>query len=250
MRSQAKCTTEQQREKGRNCIEYPVARTQIFLEVDRFHYFLPLLNDALSLGWGLERLTKYNPMGNAAFINTISVSLSKEQRSALAKALRAARAYADDAAATTGPAGADPVNTAPAMSGRERIWSMQTDAGFSAVSFDPDTGRRRAILVSPVLAAALGMHPEEYLARAAARDLPLPSPDVDSLLHLLCTVVERFFAAGGSSGGGGGGTEHYVRMAVGPAAARRGALVCVRSVAVKDGAGRVCEVRIAAAAAK
>ena len=85
-------------------------------------------------------------------------------------------------------------------------------------------------------AALFGFHHEEFLARAASRELPMPFTEVDGLLDLLYRGVYNLFATGPPP-------DVYMRMAAGGGAApRRGMLVCLHKKVLLDEHGRIREV--------
>ena len=86
-------------------------------------------------------------------------------------------------------------------------------------------------------AAHFGFHREEFLARAASRELPMPFTEVDGLLDLLYRGVYNLFATGPPP-------DVYMRMAAGGGAApRRGMLVCLHKEVLLDEHGRLRAVR-------
>ena len=87
-------------------------------------------------------------------------------------------------------------------------------------------------------AALFGFHREEFLARAASRELPMPFTEVDGLLDLLYRGVYNLFATGPPP-------DVYMRMAAGGGAApRRGMLVCLHKEVLLDEHGRLREVPV------
>uniref|UniRef100_A0A7S0HY92 Uncharacterized protein n=1 Tax=Hanusia phi TaxID=3032 RepID=A0A7S0HY92_9CRYP len=55
-------------------------------------------------------------------------------------------------------------------------------------SFHPETGQRVRCSVGEDYAAIFGMHTEEFMARLASNDLPIPSTEID----MFCMVVDSF----------------------------------------------------------
>ena len=113
----------------------------------------------------------------------------------------------------------------------EQFWDVNTDTAFFSVKLDPNTRQRLAIRTNRQLAAFFGSHSEEFLARTANIEYPFPSTDLDALLLVLYRAVQTA-CRGGTTGAA------YYRMRIG-----RGALARVCTSFVRDGAGRVCEVR-------
>jgi hypothetical protein len=107
---------------------------------------------------------------------------------------------------------------------------MNTDVGFTLMIFNPQQGRR--LVVNSSMAGIFGMHREEYLASAAARDLTVPMTELDGRLVLLYISVRDSF-------GDGSPMEVYFRVRGGQGPT----LLCIRTVAAIE-AGRVRDVRI------
>ena len=114
---------------------------------------------------------------------------------------------------------------------RERYWDVNTETAFFSVKMDVNTRQRLAVRVNRRQAAFFEMHGEEFLARTANMEHPFPSPDLDTLLLVLYRAVQT--ACFGTAGG-----VIYFRMRIG-----RGLLARLCISAVRDGDGRVCEVR-------
>ena len=114
---------------------------------------------------------------------------------------------------------------------REPFWDVNTETAFFSVKMDVNTRQRLAVRVNRRQAAFFEMHGEEFLARTANMEHPFPSPDLDTLLLVLYRAVQT--ACFGTAGG-----VIYFRMRIG-----RGLLARLCISAVRDGDGRVCEVR-------
>ena len=120
------------------------------------------------------------------------------------------------------------------LNGEEIVWNLDTDVAFVCTRFDPASRQRRAVIASARHAAFFGMHREEFLARAAAHDLPLLFSERDILAMLLHTSTAELFRRGAPG-------ESFFRMCVG-SGRRAGVLMAVRASAQLDELGRVVEV--------
>jgi hypothetical protein len=176
----------------------------------------------ISMGHQVEFMTRY------------STSLSAQLRSDIGGSLTAAKVVADNVPFLALP----PTSMSPPvyLNGTEDLWGMPTDLGFVSMVFDPSSMRRSEIIVNAHLAGLFGMHREEYLARAAARDLPVPLTELDGLLVLLFMAVREFVP-------GAARDEVFFRMRGGRGVGQHGFLVSLRTTVVLDAAGRVGEVR-------
>ena len=119
------------------------------------------------------------------------------------------------------------------LDGSEQLWEMNTDVGFTLMGFNPESMERRSVVVNSRVAGMFGMHREEYLARSAARDLAVPLTELDGLIVLLYISVRDSFADGSPM-------DVYFRVRAGHGPT----LLCIRTVAATDDAGRVREVRV------
>ena len=117
------------------------------------------------------------------------------------------------------------------LDNKERYWDVNTETAFFSVKMDVNTRQRLAVRVNRRQAAFFEMHGEEFLARTANMEHPFPSPDLDTLLLVLYRAVQT--ACFGTANG-----VIYFRMRIG-----RGLLARLCISAVRDGDGRVCEVR-------
>ena len=80
----------------------------------------------------------------------------------------------------------------------ERMEELDQLAGHEnwfSIVYDPVSGRRNAVHVGRGMAAMLGMHHEEFMARVAANDLPLLCSEVETLCHFLHTLIDSTYTA-------------------------------------------------------
>jgi hypothetical protein len=216
-------------------VERPLAYSVAVLNLDQDQ---PLLHCTLQLGWIQEHLLRIMRMGHHVdFLTKFLVCLPTQQRVDIGNVL--------DMAQTMGmhcrlsalsvmqhrSEHSGPSFECPSLDGNEQLWELNTDVGFTLMSFDPAPMQRNRIVVNSRVAGIFGMHREEYLARAAARDLAVPMTELDGLIVLLYISVRDSF-------GDGSPMEVYFRARAGHGPT----LLCIRTVAATD-AGRIREVR-------
>lgn len=186
--------------------------------------------DLANLGWGLDQLGKISIMGyHTESVKKSLVALPSQNLSEIDAAIKAFEAMPKTPKIISSTTLASSPFGASWMAGSEHIWDMSTDVGFATVAFDPASLSRRRLIANPRIADILGMHHEEYLARTASRDLPLPCTEIDSLLLFLFMTVRDIFIKASPR-------EVYLRAWTGAGAARRGLLVHICSItAFRDG---------------
>jgi hypothetical protein len=110
-------------------------------------------------------------------------------------------------------------------------WEMETGTASFRTTFDPESGRRRDIIANSRHATLYGVHPEEFQARCANRDLSFPFAEADAVaLTIYGTVCEQLKSQAPP--------ERFLRLYVGGAAV----LCSARISVVRDAFGRISEV--------
>ena len=118
----------------------------------------------------------------------------------------------------------------------QRACELSTDAdvGFLSIIFDPLSRRRQQLHANPRMADLFGMHHEEFLARTASGDLPLPFTDLDSVLIVIYMATFDLVCGAGKP------REVFVRLRSGRGRSAHGRLVSAFGIA--DGGERTREV--------
>ena len=132
---------------------------------------------------------------------------------------------------------AETSNTYPNQEDEAQLLDFELEHSCFVAYFGTASRPTIRLLSTRKHAALFGFHHEEFLARAASRELPMPFTEVDGLLDLLYRGVYNLFATGPPP-------DVYMRMAAGGGAApRRGMLVCLHKEVLLDEQGRLREVR-------
>ena len=131
---------------------------------------------------------------------------------------------------------AETSNTYPNQEDEAQLLDFELEHSCFVAYFGTASRPTIRLLSTRKHAALFGFHHEEFLARAASRELPMPFTEVDGLLDLLYRGVYNLFATGPPP-------DVYMRMAAGGGAApRRGMLVCLHKEVLLDEQGRIREV--------
>ena len=117
------------------------------------------------------------------------------------------------------------------------FWTMETGTASFRITFDPSSSRRRDIIANARHACVYGLHPEEFQARCASRELPFPFAEADAVaLYIYTTVREQL-------GSEAPLPEHFLRLYVGGRSRGTAVLVVGRRWVARDALGRISEVR-------
>jgi hypothetical protein len=197
-----------------------------------------LRNCTLELGWGHLQVMQMLCLGFQVdifvkcktcmlpkLINDISTALNDAKVWALQTPIIAIQSVAPTNSAAYTPF---------LMEDSERTWAMTTNVGLQTMGVPAGSVQHRSINANPFQASLVGLHLEEFLARSAACELPIPLTELDALLFILFRTVRDAFGAVQN--------ETYFRVRCGlRGRAVRSFLVCLRTVVVFDG-GEVREV--------
>jgi hypothetical protein len=75
---------------------------------------------------------------------------------------------------------------------RSEYWERETGTASFSTTFDPTSSRRRDIIANARHASVYGVHPEEFQARCASRELPFPFAEADAVaLTIYGAVCEQ-----------------------------------------------------------
>jgi hypothetical protein len=116
------------------------------------------------------------------------------------------------------------------------FWGMETGTASFRTTFDPMIRRRRDIIANARHASMYGMHPEEFQARCASRELPSPFAEEDAVALIIFRTVSDHFRSEASP-------ERFMRLYVGGIGNGNAALFSARTSIAVDAFGRISEVR-------
>ncbi len=117
------------------------------------------------------------------------------------------------------------------------FWDMETGTASISITFDCISSRRRDIIANARHAFMFGVHPEEFQARCASRELALPFAEEDAVaLYIYTTIGEQFRREASS--------EHFLRLFVGGKGCGTAVLFSGRRLVAWDAFGRISEVRL------
>ena len=116
------------------------------------------------------------------------------------------------------------------------FWNMETGTASFRTTFDPTSSRRRDIIANARHASMYGVHPEEFQARCASRELPFPFAEADAVALYIYTTVREQLRSETSP-------EHFLRLYVGGRSHGTAVLVLGRRWVARDAFGRISEVR-------
>lgn len=224
-------------------VERPLAK-HITISFDRNDDAVSILKSTTNLGWGYQQLSKLSALGyRVVFMADFLESLSGNDCPSIYMALN----WASNLIAVHPSFPSEPKDVLipfddknhttkvyfgmDSLDGTEDILASDCD-GLLSISFDPATLARRTVLVNSHLASLLGMHSEEYLARTANREIPLPSSELDCLLFFLYFALWDTMRLGPSR-------EIFCRFLSG----RRATLASICSCVVGSVGGMPTEVR-------
>jgi hypothetical protein len=117
-----------------------------------------------------------------------------------------------------------------------QYWAMETGTASFRTTFDPMSRRRRAIIANPRQACFYGMHPEEFQARCASRDLPFPITDEDAVALFIYASIGEHFRSETSA-------ELFIRLYMGGRGCGTAVLISARRWVALDASGSISEVR-------
>ena len=119
---------------------------------------------------------------------------------------------------------------------RSEYWERETGTASFSTTFDPTSSRRRDIIANARHASVYGVHPEEFQARCASRELPFPFAEADAVaLTIYGAVCEQLEDQAPP--------ERFLRLYVGGRGRGTAVLVSARTSVVRDAFGRISEVR-------
>ena len=193
--------------------------------------------------WASIELMKHQTIGHEVdSLCQFFASLTAQDSSALSLAINGANSghhkSADDLKASQGFAcdrqdlGAD-----------SEFWDMETGTASFRTTFDPISRRRRDIIANARHAFMYGVHPEEFQARCASRDLPSPFAEEDAVALFIYATVRQQFRSEATA-------ERYMRVYLGGRRCGTAALFCARTLVAADALGRIYEVRMLQRAAR
>ena len=118
-----------------------------------------------------------------------------------------------------------------------KFWNMATGSASFRTTFDSMSSRRRDIIANARHASVYGVHPEEFQARCASRELPFPFAEEDAVaLFIYGTVVEQLRSEASP--------ENFLRLYVGGKSCGTAVLFSGRRWVATDAFGRISEVRL------
>ena len=115
------------------------------------------------------------------------------------------------------------------------FWDMETGTASFRTTFDPLSQHRRAIIANACQASLYMVHPEEFHARCASRDLPLPMNDEDAVVLFIYASVGEQFRAEASA-------VLFLRLYMGGVDLGTALLFSARRSVALDAFGRISEV--------
>jgi hypothetical protein len=116
-----------------------------------------------------------------------------------------------------------------------QFWAMETGTASCRTTFDPVSRCRRAIIANACQASFYGIHPEEFQARCASRELPFPMNDEDAVAVFIYASVGAHFKSKASA--------IFLRFYMGGKGCSNAVLLSARRKVELDAFGRICEVR-------
>ena len=119
---------------------------------------------------------------------------------------------------------------------RPEYWNMDTGTASFRTTFDPTSSRRRDIIANARYASLYGVHPEEFQARCASRELPFPFAESDAVALIIYRTISEHFKRKAS-------TESFMRLYVGGRSRGTAVLFSARTSTARDAFGRPSEVR-------
>jgi hypothetical protein len=123
------------------------------------------------------------------------------------------------------------------------FWDRVTGTASFHSTFDPISSRRRDVIANARHASIYGVHPEEFQARCASRELPFPFAEEDAVALLIYDAVGLQF-------GNEASCEHFLRLYVGGKGCGTALLVSARTSVAMDAIGRISGVRLFPQAAR
>ena len=117
---------------------------------------------------------------------------------------------------------------------RSQFWAMETGTASCRTTFDPISRCRRAISANARQASFYGIHPEEFQARCASRELPFPMNDEDAVAVFIYASVGAHFKTKASA--------LFLRFYMGGPGSGTAVLLSARRKVELDAFGRICEV--------
>ena len=116
------------------------------------------------------------------------------------------------------------------------FWDTETGTASFRTTFDPMSRRRRDIIANARHASMYGLHPEEFQARCASRELPFPFAEEDAVALIIYRAVAQQFRSEASS-------ERFMRLYVGGKGRGTARLFSARTSVAVNAFGRISEVR-------
>ena len=118
-----------------------------------------------------------------------------------------------------------------------KFWNMATGSASFSTTFDSMSSRRRDIIANALHASVYRVHPEEFQARCASRELPSPFAEADAVaLHINKTVGEQFRSEASA--------VLFLRLYRGGKESGTAVLFSARRWVAMDAFGRISEVRL------
>ncbi len=116
------------------------------------------------------------------------------------------------------------------------FWDMETGTASFRTTFDPVSSRRRDIIANARHAYMYGLHPEEFQARCASRELPFPFAEEDAAALIIYRNISDQFKSKATP-------ERFMRLYVGGKGCGTAGLFAARTSVAVDALGRISEVR-------
>ncbi len=192
---------------------------------------MPRVELASNMLWASIELMKNMAMGHdvdslAKFFATLTV----HDCSLLSRAMNSAAALGQSTIQI-----AANIPSAAVEGYRPQNWDTDTVTASFRAAFDPISHHRRAIIANARQASLYGMHPEEFHARCASRNLHIPMPDEDFVALLIYSSVDEQFRREAIG-------EIFTRIFAGGGGCGTAMLVHVQRCAAMDALGRISEV--------
>jgi hypothetical protein len=120
---------------------------------------------------------------------------------------------------------------------RSDFWDIATGTASFRTTFDPISNRRRDINANARYAFTYGVHPEEFQARCASRELPFPFAEEDAVALFIYASVHQHFRSQASA-------ERFMRVYLGGKGCGIAVLFSVRTSVSMDAFGGISQVRL------
>jgi hypothetical protein len=196
----------------------------------------PVIALAQGMLWANIELMKHQAFGHQMdSLGRFFASLTVHDSSALSMAIHLATTVGRSTVHAA-PKTLDAPDDRDASEGEHsKFWDVETGTSSFRTTFDPMSSRRRDIIANACHASMYGVHPEEFQARCASRELPFPFAEEDAVALIIYRTVGQQFRSEASP-------ERFLRIYVGKGCGTA-KLFSVRTSIATDAFGRISAVR-------